>query len=161
MKGTIFNIYISSNAGAEIISINEASLIPGKGIEGDRYYNGSGTFSALLKNNPSAELTLIEKEEIDKFNKEQCLNLSYSELRRNLVTEGIRLNNLVGKTFTIGKATLKGVRLCEPCAHLAETVNKLVIPHLIGRGGLRAQIISTSSIRVGEQINGYEEINAD
>lgn len=154
MKGTILNIYIAENASDEIKSINEALLIPGKGIEGDRYHNGKGTFSEKLKDNPAAELTLIEKEEIDKFNKEQNINLSYSDLRRNLVTEGIRLNDLVGKTFTIGKATLKGIRLCEPCSHLAETVNSLVIPHLVGRGGLRAQILSTNTIKVGAEING-------
>ena len=154
MKGIVLNIYISSKAGVEVISLNEAALIPGRGIEGDRYYNGTGTFSELLKNNSSSELTLIEKEEIDTFNKEQNININYSNFRRNIITEGIRLNSLVGKIFTIGNATLKGIRLCEPCAHLAETVNKLVIPHLIKRGGLRAQIISTSNIKVGDQING-------
>lgn len=153
VKGTILNIFISKNAINELKSINEALLISGKGIEGDRYHSGKGTFSEKLKGNPAAEITLIEKEEVDNFNNEQNLNLSYEDFRRNLVTEGIRLNNLVGKTFTIGSATLKGIRLCEPCSHLAESVNSLVIPHLIGRGGLRAQILSTSNIKVGEEIS--------
>jgi len=152
VKGTILNIFISENAGNELKSLNEALLISGIGVEGDRYCSGKGAFSEKLKNNPSAELTLIEKEEVDRFNNEQNLNLYYRDLRRNLVTEGIRLNNLVGKTFTIGSAALKGIRLCEPCSHLAESVSSLVIPHLVGRGGVRAQIISTTSIKVGEEI---------
>jgi len=154
MKGKILNIYISENANDEIKSIKEATLVPGKGIVGDRYYNGKGTFSEKLKGKPAVELTLIEKEEIDRFNKEQNLSLSYSDLRRNIVTEGIRLNELVGKIFTIGDVTLKGIRLCEPCQHLAEIVNDSVIPNLVGRGGLRAQIVSANTIRVGERISG-------
>lgn len=131
-----------------------ASLVPGKGIEGDRYFSGQGTFSEKLKGNPAAELTLIEKEEIDIFNKKHNQTHGYGEFRRNVVTEGIRLNDLVGKTFTVGEVTLKGIRLCEPCAHLAGIVNTLVLPHLVGRGGLRAQIMSNNEIKVGELIAG-------
>jgi MOSC domain-containing protein YiiM len=154
MNGIISNLFIAKKAGEAIQSIDNATLIAGKGIKGDRYYNGQGTFSEKLKGNPAVELSLIEKEEIDKFNKEHNQNLAYGDFRRNIVTTGIRLNKLVDKTFTIGEVTLKGIRLCEPCLHLAETVNKLVLPHLVGCGGLRAQIISSNEIKTGDAIKG-------
>jgi MOSC domain-containing protein YiiM len=152
MNATVLNIYIAKNAGDKMIPLQQASLIPGRGIEGDRYYNEKGTFSEKLKDNPAAELTLIEKEEIDTFNDAQNLNIRDADFRRNIVTRGIKLNDLVDKTFSIGQVTLKGIRLCEPCSYLANTVNEQVLPHLTGRGGLRAQILSVGSIKVGEYI---------
>lgn len=153
MSGQIQYIFIATSAGDPMQSLNVASVVSGRGIEGDRYYSGLGTFSEKLKGNPAAEITLIEIEEINKFNRQLNLQLDYSDFRRNIVTEGVRLNSLVGKIFYIGNVKLKGLRLCEPCSHLAETVNQLVLPHLVGRGGLRAQIISSSKIKIGEPIN--------
>ena len=75
VTGIVKNLYISKKANGVMVCINSAVLVSGKGIEGDRYYEGTGTFSEKLKGNPASELTLIEKEEIDKFNKEQNLNL--------------------------------------------------------------------------------------
>ena len=154
MKGSVFSIYIADNPKSKMQSIPKASLVAGKGIEGDRYFYGKGTFSRKLKNNPSVELTLIEKEEIDKFNETYNQNHNYGDLRRNIITEGFRLNDYVGKEFTIGNIKLKGIRLCEPCPYLADTVNPLVLPHLVGVGGLRAQIITGGTINNGEIING-------
>ena len=134
MNGIVSNLFIATKAGEGVQSIDSASLIAGKGIKGDRYYSGQGTFSEKLKGNPAAELSLIEKEEIDSFNKEHNQNLTYGDFRRNIVTTGIRL--------------------CEPCLHLAETVNTLVLPHLVGRGGLRAQIVSSNEIQTGDAIKG-------
>jgi len=153
MKGTIFKIYISEHAGSDIQSISSATLIAGKGIEKDRYFLGKGTFSELLKNNPAAELTLIEKEEIDKFNRVHKQNHQYGDLRRNIVTENFRLNDFVGKEFSIGSIKLKGIKLCEPCQYLSETVNSLVLPHLVGVGGLRAQIITGGILNRGDAVN--------
>lgn len=153
MQGNVFSIYITDQAGNEMQSITSASLLSGKGIEGDRYCNGTGKFSEQLKNNPSVELSLIEKEQIDKFNFEQKQNHRYGDLRRNIVTEGIRLNDYVNKEFSIGNIKLKGIRLCEPCSYLAETVNPLVLPHMVGICGLRAQIISSGTINLGDLIN--------
>jgi len=154
MKGIVRNIFISDSAGAQMHEIKTASLEAGKGIKGDRYYKGNGTFSEMLKGKPLSELSLIEIEQVDYFNEKYSQSLSYSDLRRNIITQGINLNNLVGKTFTIGDTTLKGIKLCEPCSHLAETVCSLVLPHMIGRGGLRAQILSSGTIRSNDEIAG-------
>ena len=132
--------------------VASASLVAGKGIEGDRYFTGKGTFSKQLQGNPSVEVTLIEKEEIDKFNNEHGQQQNDGDFRRNIVTTGIRLNNLVDKEFTIGSVKLKGIRLCEPCDYLAKTVNALVLPHMVGRGGLRAQILMGGTVNRDDTI---------
>ena len=152
MTASITKIFIANSAEKSMKSLENAQLVAGKGIEGDRYFNGSGTFSEKLKGNPAAELTLIEKEEINYFNNSQQQQMRDEDFRRNIITQGIRLNDLVGKTFTVGDVTLKGIRLCEPCAHLANTVNELFMPHMIGRGGLRAQILSSGKIKTGDKI---------
>ena len=154
MKGNIFDIFIADVAGEKMQSISTATLIAGKGIEGDRYFSGKGTFSEKLKGKPSVELSLIEKEEIDRFNNTQKQYNKYGDFRRNIITEGIRLNGYLGKEFKVGNVILKGIRLCEPCSHLAETVNSLVLPHIIGFCGLRAQIISGGLISQGGIIDG-------
>jgi len=154
MNGRVFEIYIAESAGKEMESIAQANVLAGRGIEGDRYFAEKGTFSEKLKGKPTMELSLIEKEAIDSFNKEFTQTHGYGDLRRNIVTEGIRLNDLVGKTFTIGQVSLKGLRLCEPCRHLANTVNALFIPHMVGKSGLRAQILTDGTIECGDAILG-------
>ena len=114
LNSKIYSIFISDKAGESMRSLKSASLIAGKGVEGDRYFNGCGTFSEQLKDNPAVELSLIEKEEIDAFNQDYKQMLNYADVRRNIVTEGVRLNELVGKTFSMGNVTRKGLRLCEP-----------------------------------------------
>ena len=152
MSGTVVTIYTSASTDASMQSCEPAVLVAGRGIEGDRYFSGHGTFSELLKGKPAAELTLIEKEEIDSFNREYGQSMAYGDFRRNIVTQNIRLNDLVGKTFFIGNTEVKGIKLCEPCAHLAKTVNPLVLPHMLGRSGLRAQIISNGVVKQGDKL---------
>ena len=152
MKEAIYAIYIAESAGKEMREITSANLVAGKGIEGDRYFNDTGTFSEQLKGQPHGELTLIQKEAIDAFNDEFDQSHDYSDLRRNIITTGVSLNDLVGEVFSIGDVSLKGLRLCEPCQHLAETVNTLFLPHMIGRSGLRAQILSSGKIHKGDSI---------
>ena len=153
MKQAIYAIYIAESAGKEMQEVSSANLVPGKGIEGDRYFNGTGTFSEQLKGKAHVELTLIQKEAIDAFNEEFEQSHAYSDFRRNIVTTGVSLNELVGEEFSVGGVSLKGIKLCEPCKHLAETVNSLFLPHMIGRSGLRAQILSSGKIHKGDSVS--------
>jgi hypothetical protein len=75
-----------------------------------------------------------------------------SDFRRNLVTEGIRLNDLVGKRFNINGVIFYGVQLCEPCASLQRRLGVRILPDMIGKGGLRAQIRGIGVISVGDSI---------
>lgn len=132
--------------------LHEARLEKGRGIVGDRYHFGTGTFSEQLKPRLDYEVTLIEAEQIDHFNSLTGLALDYAAPRRNVVTEGVNLNELVGVEFRVGEVTLQGVRLCEPCAHLAGLVAEEVLPHLVNRGGLRARIVSGGIIRPKDDV---------
>src|SRR5215471_10328818 len=123
-------IQIAGAAGAAMSSVGEVRAVPGKGLEGDRYFSGVGTFSAP---NPDREITLIAKESLEAFEREHKIELKPAETRRNLVTSGVALNDLVGEEFQVGAVTLKGLRLCEPCDYLQSLTPKPVLQGLVHR----------------------------
>jgi MOSC domain-containing protein YiiM len=147
-KGEILSINIARDAGGDIYAVDEIRAIPGKGLQGDRYFKQSGTYPA--EPGKGREVTLIEIEAIQALESEQGIRLSPGDARRNLVTKGVPLNHLVDKEFNVGEVRLKGVRLCEPCSHLAKLTDEKVLPGLVHRGGLRAEIILQGTIRVGD-----------
>lgn len=149
---TILEIYICETNSSSMLKKEQAELEAGKGIIGDRYYNDMGTFSEKLAGLPDKELTLIESEEIENFNIEHGFNFNFGDFRRNIVTKGIRLNQLEGKQFMLGGVRVRGVRLCEPCAHLASILVPDIVPALAHKAGLRAQIISSGTVRPGDQL---------
>jgi len=152
-EGTLISINIASAAEAPMQSVDEVRAVPGKGLEGDRYLLRQGTF---YKPQPDRELTLIEAEAIEALRSEFQVEFDLSASRRNLVTRGVPLNHLVGKEFWIGEVKARGLRLCEPCAHLQRLSHPKVLPGLVHRGGLRAQILSEGTIRVGEPVKAVE-----
>ena len=148
--GKVESIHIASTAIGPIQALDHAILIPGVGLEGDRYALKQGTF---FKPEPDFELTLIEAEAIEALQREYNVELAAGEARRNIVTRDVPLNHLVGREFTIGGVRIRGIRLCEPCDHLQRTTGKQLIKGLRHRGGLRAQILTQGTIRVGDTIN--------
>lgn len=153
MAGSVLEINIARAGAAEMESLAVAELETGRGIVGDRYYAQLGTFSKKNEIRPDQEITLIESEEIDRFNGSSGLTLDYGAARRNVVTRGVRLNDLVGRQFRVGPVLLEGIRLCEPCAHLASLVSEKVLPGLVHRGGLRARILSAGEIRPSDAVS--------
>lgn len=147
--GTLISINISPAAEAPMQSVDEVRAVPGRGLEGDRYFAGAGSFS---KPQPDRELTLIEAEAIEALRAEFQVEYDLGASRRNLVTRGVPLNHLVGKEFWIGDIKARGLKLCEPCAHLQRLSHPKVLPGLVHRGGLRAQILTEGTIRVGQTI---------
>ena len=122
----------------------------GKGLEGDRYYSQLGTFSK--EPGSGRELTLIEAEAIEALRRELDVEYGLGDSRRNVVTRGVPLNHLVGKEFWVGEVKARGIMLCEPCAHLQKLTIKQVLPGLLHRAGLRAQILTEGTIRVGAAV---------
>jgi len=120
------------------------------GLEGDRYYNRTGTYSD--KHDESREATFIESEALEALAKDYSVDLKGTESQRNISTCGVALNHLVGKEFKVGEAVFRGIRLCEPCTHLEEVSGKAARKGLIHRGGLRAQIVKSGLIHVGDEI---------
>jgi len=149
---SVVAIYTGSVAGAALHAEAEAALEAGRGLVGDRYDLGVGTFSERLKGKPDVEVTLIEREEIQRLNDADGVARSPAEFRRNIVTRDVRLNDLVGRRFTVGGAVLEGVRLCEPCAHLAALVDPAVLTNMVHRAGLRARVVSGAVVRAGDAI---------
>ena len=154
MEGIIETILISGSAGGEVISQSSVELEIGRGIVGDRYHLSKGTYSKKLEKTHDFEITLIEREEIDVFNQATGLNYDAGAFRRNLVTRGIRLNDLVGKEFSIGDVKFRGIRLCEPCAYLSDLLGPEFLSLMVHKAGLRAQILVNGSIEVSDSICG-------
>jgi MOSC domain-containing protein YiiM len=150
MPASILAIYIADRAATPRPQ-TAVEVEANKGVVGDRYYNGEGTFSQKLVGKRKSEITFIAKEEVDGFNASQAESLGYGAVRRNIVTQGVELKQLIGREFTIGQARFFGIEHCEPCAHLAATVNSKVIPHLV-HSGLRAAILESGRIEVGAEL---------
>jgi MOSC domain-containing protein YiiM len=141
----VFKIGITQNNNKNIEEVNSVELIANKGIIGDRYFKD---FS-----DPMSQLTLIESENIDDYNKRYNLNIDYLDFRRNIITKDIKLNKYVDKKILIGKVEVEVIDLCRPCRFLQEKLNKNnIIKEFLRKGGLRCRILSSGTIKVGDLI---------
>lgn len=146
MTSKVLYIYTKPTAGADVQARDSVLAIPGRGLQGDRYaQNPEGGTS------PDQEVTLIEIENIEGV-KQHGIHLRPSQTRRNIVTQGIALNELVDAEFLVGEVRLRGVRLCEPCAYLEGLTAKGLVNALVHKAGLRAQILNEGTITVGDEI---------
>jgi len=148
--GKVESIHIASAPKEPVRAVDQAVLTPGVGMEGDRYALKLGTF---YKPEPDFELTLIEAEAIEALRRDYGVELTAGDARRNIVTRGVALNHLVGKEFSVGEVRIRGIRLCEPCEHLQQVTGQQLIKGLRHRGGLRAQILTEGTIRVGDAVH--------
>ena len=149
-EGTVIGIHVAPTGAAPMMSVPNAQVVVGRGLEGDRYYSKLGTYS----NQPGSgrDVTLIEIEAIEGLKRDYQVQLDPAQSRRNIVTRGVALNNLVEQEFHIGDVVLRGTRLCEPCAHMEKLTVKGALRGLIHRGGLRAEIVKGGTIRVGDVV---------
>lgn len=148
-QGVVEALLTAPRAEEDIETQTTVELHAGRGIPGDRYFDGTGTFSASEKH--GQELTLIEAEVLDAL-REEGLELTAADARRNVVTRGIDLNALVGQEFQLGTARCVGRRLCEPCSHLQRLTGRALLRPMVHRGGLRADIVSSGVVSVGDAI---------
>ena len=146
--GRIIAVCISPTEGGPIKAVTEAVAIAGQGLRGDRYC-ATGASS-------NTQLTLIESEVIGALNSELAKPLPVTAFRRNLVTEDVVLNSLVGLTFAVGEVQVQGIELCEPCAYLQDLLG---VPELVKRlthkGGLRCEILEGGLI-VSDSLVRYQ-----
>jgi hypothetical protein len=151
-EGKLVAIYVAPEEGAPMESRDEVKACAGKGLDGDRYATAAGTFSGVRRSDAERAVTLIEREAVERAAAEHGIELAEGETRRNLVTEGIALNDLVGHDFSVGDVRMRGIDLAHPCAYLEEKTRPGVRKALIDRGGLRAEILDDGPIRVGDSI---------
>ena len=151
MAGSVESIHIAAEAEGATRPKEQVRAVAGKGLEGDRYFAGGGTFFQERK--PGQDITLIEAEAIEALARDDGIELGPGESRRNVVTRGIGLNALVGRRFTVGDVECVGRRLCDPCSHLEGLTRPGVLKGLANRGGLRADIVSGGRITVGDRVS--------
>lgn len=140
--GVIEALVIAPAAEAPAVFVNEAIAVPGRGLNGDRYAAGAGTFAS---GRPGSALTLVDAAVLESLGRDV-------DHRRNIVVRGTDLNALVGRDFTVGDVRCRGRRLCEPCAHLDRLNGGGVLRPLVHRGGLRADVVSDGTVRLGDTL---------
>ncbi len=142
--GTVEGIYLSDKAKRLPVAVDSARVVAGRGLEGDRYFLGKGSFSHWR--GTGRALTLVEAEALED------VGLGFDASRRNVVTRGVDLNALVGRRFRVGAVECLGRRLCEPCRHLEKLEGDGLMRSLAGRGGLRADVLSDGELSVGDAL---------
>ncbi len=153
MTGQVEAIHIATESAADMESKDTVEAVSGGGLRGDRYFNGSGTYSQSSRD-VNRELSLIEGEALDAAERDYDVSVGPDEHRRNLTTRDIGLNRLVGKRFRIGDAICEGVELCEPCSYLESFLEREgLYDALVHRGGIRARIVSDGVIETGAPIS--------
>ena len=141
----VLKLGIAENSNQPIKEVKSIEVLANKGIVGDRHFQEF--------NDPYNQLSLIESENIDYYNTKFGLNIPYLDFRRNVITKGIQLNDLVGKKLSIGTVEIEVIDLCRPCRHLTEMLNQdNVLKEFLRKGGIRCQILSSSNINVGDKI---------
>lgn len=150
--GEIVAIYITAEKTHPMRAVQTATAVAGRGLGGDRYGAGAGTFTPRSNRLRGYDVTLIESEVLERVTLADGSRLAPEESRRNLVTKGIDVNALVGREFRIGQVRAFGQRLCEPCVHLQRLTHPGVVVALVHRGGLRADLLSGGEIRVGDRV---------
>ena len=145
MIGKILEIVIAKDKSSKTVNLDTAEAIKGKGLLNDRYYKDN--------NKNINQITLIEIENINHYNNLSSSSILPKDFRRNIVTQDIKLNDLVGKEFYLGRVKLKAHDLCRPCKNLQESLKQTnLVKKLISTGGLRCEILSSGKININDKI---------
>ena len=152
LHGTVELIAVAPQAEAPMRLVRQARALPGRGLEGDRYAVGAGTFSPRGGHRPGYELTLIAAEVVQELTARDAA-LDFASTRRNVLTRGLDVNALVGREFTIGDVRCRALRLAEPCAHLERLAGPGLLRPLVHRGGVRVDVLSPGVISAGSPID--------
>ena len=148
--GELLHVHVAAGASAPMRALEQARLVAGVGIEGDRYATRNGTYSS--RHHVDRQITLIEFETLEALARDHGIELAAHEHRRNLTTRGVPLNHLVGRYFRVGECVLYGGRLNVPCRYLEDLLGKKVFKPLINRSGLNCRIEQGGMIRPGAKI---------
>ncbi len=152
MSGEVLHIHVAPVADAEPKPVDSVRAEPGRGLEGDRYHAQKGSYSGDGRS--GREVTLIASESIEALASEFGVKLAPGQSRRNITTRGIDLNDFVDRELRVGEVVLRGSRLCEPCQQLENNVGQAnTLKGLVHRGGLRCEIVSGGTMRVGDEIS--------
>src|SRR5918998_3624139 len=146
MPGQVEAIRISPERG-KLPEPVESIDVTDEGLPGDRYF-GRG------------DITLVEAEALEAFREDTGIELSHAEIRRQVLTSGVRLNDLLGKRLRVGGVEAVGVEWCEPCRHIESLTYPGVLKGMVHRAGLRAEIVQAGRIAVGDEVDEVRDAAA-
>jgi MOSC domain-containing protein YiiM len=149
-QGRVVGIYIGPEPERPMQPVTEAEAVAGRGLAGDRY------FQPVENGDPTAEITLIESEAIEAATTESGVDIRLEDARRNIITSGVRLDDLLGKRFWLGEVMVEALEPNPPCRHLAELAGKPLLKPLARRGGVRGQIVKGGVVGAGDLIRQGE-----
>jgi MOSC domain-containing protein YiiM len=141
VPGSVEQIAIASVRGELPVRVDRVHATTGEGLEGEYHRRAA-----------DVPITLIAAEALEGFRDDTGIELSHEASRRNVLTRGVDLNALVGRRFSVGDVECEGVELCEPCNRLAKLTERGVLRGLVHRGGLRANLLSSGEISVGDAV---------
>ena len=145
--GVVDSIYIGPEPKGPMNAVDSVKAVAGRGLEGDRYFR-----TGEEPGDPTEEVTLIEIEPIEAAPAEHGLDLVPADMRRNVVTRGVKLRDLIGKKFSVGEVRLEALEDNPPCKHLQKLAGKPLLKPMIEVGGVRARILETGTIRPGDKV---------
>ena len=147
----VARIFIGPEDSGPIEEVEEVEAIAGKGLKGDRYFDEDGD-----AHGPTLEVTIFSTEGLETGRAESGLDIAATDMRRNLMTEGLSLTELLGRRFSAGEVVLEGLEDNPPCAHLQRLADKPLLKPMISNGGIRARIVTGGTIRAGDEIRVLE-----
>jgi MOSC domain-containing protein YiiM len=158
VTGTVHEIWLTGAAAEPMRRVPGGRLVPGVGLDGDRYARGGGTWAQY----PDLEkqLTLIDRDDVAAVAAEVGADLSPGDTRRNLVTTGIELPSLVGSWFAVGDALLFGMKRCPPCTHLERLTGLKLVKAMVHRGGINAAVFGGGQITEGAVVRPVSDEEA-
>lgn len=145
--GKVEALFIGPEEGGPITGVESVNAVAGRGLEGDRYY-----YSGDGEHDPTLEITLVEIEPLENAPDRHGLDVEPIDMRRNVVTRGVTLRDLIGKQFTVGEVRVEGLEDNPPCRHLSKLAGKDLLKPLIENGGIRGRIVSGGTIRPGDAV---------
>ena len=163
MAGVVEGIFIAARSGQPMQAVQSVAGVAGRGLLGDRHCRpdpdtvlepSCGT--SAPPHHAVQDLSLVEGEVLDWLREEHGIELSGAETRRNVVTRGVRLHELIGRQFALGDMLCEGVEVCEPCVSIQRRTGKPVLKPLVHRGGLYARIVKSGTVRLGDAVTTVE-----
>ena len=148
MSGAVVKIFVAPSGGVAMQAVEEIEAVAGRGLRGDRYSDRNGYWTGV----DECEVTLIELECIEEIREKTGVSVTEGEHRRNIITQGIRLDSLLGKRFQVGTAILKYDRPRPPCGYIESLTEPGMTRALVGRGGICARIVASGTIRPNDSI---------
>ena len=155
MRGTVEEIFIAERSGQPMRAVAEVVGEAGRGLLGDRHCRPADA-PPLAPGDRVPDVSLVEAEVLEALLADHDIDLPAHQTRRNIVTRGVRLNELIGRRFRLGGMQCEGIEVCEPCVHVQRKVGKPILKPLVHRGGLRARIVAGGTLCLGDAIEAVE-----